>query len=107
MCYVCREGLAGVGYQHFCQHFRAVPGSKCTECDKCDLYRVEDEETVVSRAKERAEKEWWERQGNGSQEGLKERAGRQRVGSQSGKWRWIRWSDVAGSMEEFVESVVV
>jgi hypothetical protein len=38
---------------------------------------------------------------------LKERAGRQRVGSQSGKWHWIRWSDVAGSMEEFVESVVV
>lgn len=107
MCYVCREGLAGVGYQHFCQHFRAVPGSKCTECDKCDLYRVEDEEIVIEKAKESAEKEWWARQGNGSQEGLKERAGRQRVGAQSGRRRWIQWHDVTGWIEGLVEGVVV
>lgn len=107
MCYVCRDGLAGVGYQHFCQHFRAVPGSKCSECDKCDLYRVEDEEVVARRAKERAEKEWWERQGNSAQEGLKERAGKQRVGTQSEKLRWMRWNDVTGWIENLVESVVV
>ncbi|KAF1979989.1 hypothetical protein BU23DRAFT_548205 [Bimuria novae-zelandiae CBS 107.79] len=107
MCYICREGLVGVGYQHFCQHFRAVPGSKCTECEKCDLYRVEDEDVVVRRAKESAEKEWWERQGIGAQEGLKERAGRQRVGSESGKRRWIKWDDVTGWTEDLVDSVVV
>ncbi|KAL1594296.1 hypothetical protein SLS60_010053 [Paraconiothyrium brasiliense] len=109
MCYVCREGLAGIGYQHFCQHFRAVPGSKCMECDKCDLYRVEDEAISVQKAKERAEREWWERQGSGAQVGLKERAGRQRVGANesSRRWRWVRWEDVTGWIEDFVESVVV
>ena len=107
MCYVCREGLAGVGYQHFCQHFRAIPGSKCEECDKCDLYRVEDEEIVIEKAKERAEAEWWERQGKGSQEGLKERAGRQRVGSQSRRWRLLRRREVTGWIEDLVEGVVV
>ncbi|QRD06843.1 hypothetical protein JI435_127420, partial [Parastagonospora nodorum SN15] len=63
MCYVCREGLADQGYSHFCQHFRDRPGAECAECRKCDLYRVEDEERVVGRAKERAEREWWESQG--------------------------------------------
>jgi hypothetical protein len=106
MCYVCREGLAGIGYQHFCQHFRAVPGSKCGECDKCDLYRVEDEAVVVQRAKENAEKEWWERQGTGAQEGLKERAGRERVGVGEGR-RWPRWEHVSGWVEDLVDTVVV
>lgn len=109
MCYVCREGLAGVGYQHFCQHFRAVPGSRCAECDKCDLYRVEDEAVVVARAKERAEREWWDAQGRGAQEGLKVRAGRERVGvDDDDAWRWwVRWEDVTVWVEEAVESVVV
>lgn len=107
MCYVCREGLAGIGYQHFCQHFRAVPGSRCEECDKCDLYRVEDEAVVVGRAKERAEREWWSRQGVGAQEGLRERAGRQRVGGGEESWWWVRWEDVTGWIEDCVENVVV
>lgn len=70
MCYVCREGLKDVGYAHFCQHFRERPGEKCGVCDKCDLYRVEDEDIVVKRARERAEAEWWERQGSGAGGGL-------------------------------------
>ncbi|EUC30563.1 hypothetical protein COCCADRAFT_103641 [Bipolaris zeicola 26-R-13] len=76
MCYVCRQGLANEGYQHFCGHFRDRPGQSCGECNKCDLYRVEDEERVVKRAKERAEAEWWEQQGEGAKEGLQNELGK-------------------------------
>ncbi|KAF2403476.1 hypothetical protein EJ06DRAFT_527100 [Trichodelitschia bisporula] len=64
MCYLCRNEIGTEGYGHFCQHFRAA-GGQCTECEKCDLYRAEDEDVVVKRAKERAEKEWWENEGRG------------------------------------------
>lgn len=52
------------GYRHFCQHFRPA-GGRCGECDRCDLYRGEDEEEVVRRAGERAEREWRAREGLG------------------------------------------
>jgi len=83
MCYVCREGLADQGYAHFCQHFRDRPGAECAECRKCDLYRVEDEERVVGRAKERAEREWWDQQGEGKKEGLEKEV--------RGKGSWDAW----------------
>ncbi|KAJ5096137.1 hypothetical protein NUU61_005493 [Penicillium alfredii] len=51
------------GYKHFCEHFRINPGSRCTECTKCDLYQAEDEEAVARRAGEKAEREWRIRQG--------------------------------------------
>jgi hypothetical protein len=51
------------GYQHFCEHFRINPGSRCTECTKCNLYQAEDEEAVARRAGEKAEREWRIRQG--------------------------------------------
>lgn len=51
------------GYQHFCEHFRANPGSRCTQCSKCDLYAAEDEESIAQRAGEKAEAEWRARQG--------------------------------------------
>lgn len=51
------------GYRHFCEHFRINPGSRCTECSKCDLYQAEDEDAVARRAGERAEREWRIRQG--------------------------------------------
>lgn len=51
------------GYRHFCEHFRPNPGSRCTECNKCDLYQSEDEDAVARRAGERAEREWRIRQG--------------------------------------------
>ncbi|KAI5301618.1 hypothetical protein KEM55_001620, partial [Ascosphaera atra] len=51
------------GYKHFCEHFRAVPGSRCTECNKCDLYRTEDDEDVARRAGEEAERMWRIREG--------------------------------------------
>jgi hypothetical protein len=50
-------------YTHFCEHFRINPGSRCTECTKCDLYQSEDEEAVARRAGEKAEREWRIRQG--------------------------------------------
>ena len=52
----------GEGYRHFCQHFRPM-GGRCTECDRCDLYRGEDDDEIVRRAGERAEREWRHREG--------------------------------------------
>lgn len=76
MCYICRKNIGrvntagavddregGEGYRHFCEHFRPLPGQKCTECDKCDLYKSEDEEALVRQAGEQAEREWREREG--------------------------------------------
>ncbi|EAU37184.1 conserved hypothetical protein [Aspergillus terreus NIH2624] len=50
------------GYHHFCEHFRVLPGARCTQCSKCELYQDEDEETVARRAGEQAEREWNARQ---------------------------------------------
>jgi hypothetical protein len=50
------------GYKHFCEHFRTNPGTRCTECNKCDLYLAEDEEAVARRAGEKAERDWRMRQ---------------------------------------------
>lgn len=58
MCYICRNEITStVGYAHFCQHFRVVPG-RCTECQKCDLYAEEDEEEAIRLAVETAELQW-------------------------------------------------
>ncbi|CAN9105312.1 unnamed protein product [Alternaria alternata] len=97
MCYICRQGLANEGYQHFCGHFRERPGQPCGECNKCDLYRVEDEERVVKRAKDRAEAEWWEAQGEGAKEGLQKEVDKNEghvvkgvAGLKRGSWEgWI------------------
>ena len=73
MCYTCRQGLkggpAGEGYRHFCQHFRPA-GGVCKECDKCDLYRSEDDEILVQKAGAFAEKEWREKEGLVGVEGI-------------------------------------
>ena len=59
MCYICRQEIGSrEGYSHFCQHFRERPGTRCRECDKCDLYVAEDEDRVIKRAAEQAEKDW-------------------------------------------------
>lgn len=102
MCYICRQGLAEEGYHHFCQHFRERPGETCKECSKCDLYRVEDEERVVKRARESAEAEWWESQGEGAQKGLMNEAskeGRKGVLA-TGTKGWEGW--VEGLLETFL-----
>ena len=74
MCYVCRADIGKEGYMHFCQHFRSEPGSKCTECERCDLYLEEEEGVVVERARRKAVKEWREMQmvGGGGVAGLEE-----------------------------------
>lgn len=72
MCYLCRADIGVVGYAHFCQHFRPLGGSRCGECERCDLYREEDEEVVLRRAKERAEREWWEGEGREMSESQRE-----------------------------------
>jgi len=64
MCYVCRKDIGnGEGYRHFCEHFRPNGGRGCKECTKCDLYRCEDDEVVVKKAKEDAERKWLEKEG--------------------------------------------
>ncbi|KAH6611949.1 hypothetical protein C7974DRAFT_406651 [Boeremia exigua] len=102
MCYICRQGLADEGYHHFCQHFRERPGETCRECSKCDLYRVEDEERVMKRARDSAEAEWWESQGDGAQKGLKNEVGKgKRKGVfGAGKKDWEGW--VEGVLETFL-----
>ncbi|KAJ9629901.1 hypothetical protein H2203_002286 [Taxawa tesnikishii (nom. ined.)] len=90
MCYVCRSEIGKEGYTHFCQHFRER-GGRCAECDRCDLYVTEDEDVVLRRAAERAEKEWMEVEGRelrlrkGKQPGPKGKMGRELRG-----WGWIR-----------------
>jgi hypothetical protein len=96
MCYVCRQGLAGEGYGHFCQHFRERPGEACQECGKCDLYRVENEERVLGRARETAEREWWDGQGEGAKEGLGKS-----VEEGKGKKDWVGW------LEGILEGILV
>ena len=64
MCYVCRQEIGREGYGHFCQHFREL-GGRCTECERCDLYIVENEEGTIRKAAMQAEKEWLEREGKG------------------------------------------
>jgi hypothetical protein len=102
MCYVCRQGLAEEGYHHFCQHFRERPGENCAECNKCDLYRVEDEERVVKRAMESAEAQWWESQGEGAKKGLKSEVGKGKGKGVLGPSNrdWGAW--VEGVLETFL-----
>ena len=61
MCYVCRADLGPDGYRHFCQHFRPEgDGSRCHECDRCNLWESEDVDAVLRRAREEAEARWRE-----------------------------------------------
>ena len=70
MCYVCRRDIGGSGsggngggegYRHFCDHFRPEGDPRpCTQCRKCNLWESEDEEAVLRRAKEEAERRWLE-----------------------------------------------
>jgi hypothetical protein len=94
MCYVCRADIGKSSYRHFCEHFRPDPGKGCTECEKCDLYKCEDEEEVVKRAAENAEKEWREKEGMETtsgwegQEKIVGYIGRRR-GSDDGSQTWL------------------
>ncbi|RCH82248.1 hypothetical protein CU098_004045, partial [Rhizopus stolonifer] len=58
MCYVCRKDIGKESYDHFCSHFRAIPGSKCNACNKCDLYKTEPENEAVQKAADRAKRQY-------------------------------------------------
>ncbi|RHZ49019.1 hypothetical protein Glove_535g42 [Diversispora epigaea] len=58
MCYLCRKDLRQESYTHFCDHFRPIPGQKCKKCNKCDLYKTEDEEIVIKEAAAKARAEY-------------------------------------------------
>ncbi|KAL1296959.1 hypothetical protein AAFC00_004560 [Neodothiora populina] len=61
MCYICRCEISHrEGYSHFCQHFRDRPGTRCQECDKCDLYVAENEDDILKSAAKEAEIKWLE-----------------------------------------------
>ncbi|MCJ1478543.1 hypothetical protein MMC13_007223 [Lambiella insularis] len=78
----------GEGYRHFCQHFRPA-GGRCTDCEKCDLYRGENEDEIVRRAGERAEKEWREREGLGEDVVVIQGKRRRRLGLQECVDWWV------------------
>ncbi|KAK5018582.1 hypothetical protein LTR39_000900 [Cryomyces antarcticus] len=110
MCYVCRQEIGKESYQHFCQHFRPGGERSCAECEKCDLYRTEDEDVVIKRAAEKAEKEWkdgeakergWTREGSQtisrSRDGL---PGMKATGTND--WRHPDWELVMDSVLEML-----
>ncbi|KAF2013050.1 hypothetical protein BU24DRAFT_425614 [Aaosphaeria arxii CBS 175.79] len=109
MCYVCREGLGSQGYTHFCQHFRDTPGRPCAECNKCDLYRVEDDDLAVARAKEVAAAAWWEKQGNTTGKDLqREVAGELKVYQDRSTKSILRfWRNWEVWLEKLIEALVV
>jgi hypothetical protein len=97
MCYVCRKDIGnGEGYRHFCEHFRPNGGRGCTECSKCDLYRCEDDEVVVKKAKEEAERQWMEKEGNvlGGDEKIRKVLEEKWKNDGDAPWwdaRWLHW----------------
>ncbi|KAE9981083.1 hypothetical protein EG328_011880 [Venturia inaequalis] len=93
MCYLCRADLGQEGYHHFCQHFRAN-GGQCKECEKCDLYRNEDETAVIKKARGIAEKEWWSNEGKGVSKDLVART-QPLLGVNWWDWSvWENWIDM-------------
>jgi len=52
MCYLCRQQVSD--YRHFCVHFRATAGEKCKECQKCELWKVDDDPKVAESARQAA-----------------------------------------------------
>jgi hypothetical protein len=113
MCYVCRKDIGqGEGYRHFCEHFRPSGGRGCTECDKCDLYRCEDEEVVVRRAREQAEKEWVEREaGKLGANGVKRVLEDRQMGVARKDGGWLAWWkgktwDLEAALDWVVESII-
>ncbi|PSS25609.1 hypothetical protein M430DRAFT_95869 [Amorphotheca resinae ATCC 22711] len=106
MCYVCRKDIGdGEGYRHFCEHFRPNGGRGCTECTKCDLYRCEDDEVVIKKAKEEAERQWMEKEGAGLHDEKIKKALQEKLNKRSEaswwegmlrQWRlanWEQWFD--------------
>ena len=110
MCYVCRKDIGnGEGYRHFCEHFRPNGGKGCAECSKCDLYRCEDDEVVLKKAKEVAERQWMEKEctsledNRGVRKVLVEKYHPEKTGWLYGKLKMPKWEDI---LDTLVESVI-
>ncbi|KAI9800836.1 MAG: hypothetical protein M1825_003619 [Sarcosagium campestre] len=104
MCYLCRAHIGPEdGYRHFCDHFRPRGAGPCTVCGRCDLYRAEDEDVVVARARIQAEKEWIEAQARGGSPaggaGGGATAGDSEVLGVSG-WTWEGRDDLAPPQQQ-------
>ena len=110
MCYVCRKDIGnGEGYRHFCEHFRPNGGRGCTECTKCDLYRCEDDEVVVRKAKEEAERRWMEKEGTDIGGDDKIRKVIEDEWKKAGDWSWWdfgRWHWTMPNWEQMLDAVV-
>ncbi|KAI6712738.1 hypothetical protein JHW43_004705 [Diplocarpon mali] len=113
MCYICRKDIGnGEGYRHFCEHFRPNGGRGCTECAKCDLYRCEDDEVVVKKAKDHAERLWMEKEGGslGSDDKFRKVLEEKWVSGTEGLWwgrEWhLRMPNCEGLFDSLVESLV-
>jgi len=52
MCYLCRQQVHD--YSHFCDHFRTNIGEKCKDCQKCELWKVDDNPKVAQSARQAA-----------------------------------------------------
>lgn len=105
MCYVCRKDIgSGEGYRHFCEHFRPNGGRGCTECSKCDLYRCEDDEVVVKKAKEEAEKQWMEKEGTNLGGDEKVRKALENEWKKDGSWFDREWK--APNWEQILDALV-
>jgi hypothetical protein len=109
MCYVCRKDIGnGEGYRHFCEHFRPNGGRGCTECSKCDLYRCEDDEVVVKKAKEDAERQWMEKEGTNLEDSrdvrkvVVEKYHPEKTGWLHGKVKMPKWEAVLDAVVEGV-----
>jgi hypothetical protein len=115
MCYLCRKNIGkagnndagGEGYRHFCEHFRPVPGQQCHECNKCDLYKAEDEDVMVKTAGEEAERLWREKEGMVGVKGLETAVGNV-AGDDTPLKRFLQgnWS-VQGAADWAVDRLVV
>ena len=105
MCYICRQSLGrdqgGQMYNHFCQHFRPG-GGRCMDCEKCDLYKGDDEEGLVKLAGENAEKEWREREGMVGVKGI----GGGQGALAKGRW-WERESLGQDFVDWWIDKLVV
>ena len=103
MCYVCRADIRADGYKHFCQHFRHVPGTPCSDCDACDLYAAQDDALAIRLAARAAEQEYWARLGPANRP--RGSVG-QRVGAGAGRQRWWEGGGGGGGCVEEVQALL-
>lgn len=109
MCYVCRKDIGnGEGYRHFCEHFRPNGGRGCTECAKCDLYRCEDDEVAVKKAKEDAERLWMEKEGESlaSHDKVRQVLEEKWIRGKEGVWWGTEWQVRMPNWESLLDRLV-